>query len=108
MKQADDELTFAELNFENVARCGEAFHPLEDWTPMEWAVCLAGEVGEACNLIKKVRRGEVVSVYDIGDELADVVIYVDLLCERMGLSLEEHIIKKFNEVSDRVGSERKL
>jgi NTP pyrophosphatase (non-canonical NTP hydrolase) len=69
---------------------------------------MAGECGEACNLIKKLRRGQDITVESIGKELADVVTYVDLLAARLGIDLEVAIINKFNEVSDRCGSAIKL
>lgn len=101
-------LTFKQLNKANIDRCESSFHPVDGWSPTDWATAVAGEVGEACNLIKKLRRGEDVSLYEIGDELADAVIYIDLLCHRLGLSLSERVVKKFNEVSVRVGSEEWL
>lgn len=39
---------------------------------------------------------------EIGKEAADIVIYLDLLCTREGIDLGAEIVKKFNEVSDRV------
>jgi NTP pyrophosphatase (non-canonical NTP hydrolase) len=107
-------LNFDRLRRYNVARCEEVFHPLHDWSPAEWGVALAGEVGEACNLIKKLRRyddgtntvkdppnaGDCVEF--IGDELADVVIYADLLAARLGIDLGKAVKKKFNSVSQRM------
>lgn len=113
-------LTFEALRAQNVPRCNEAFHPLEEWTPTDWATALAGEAGEACNVVKKIRRlahgdrpyNRGVTEDDLreklGKELADTVIYADLTAARMGLNLGECVRQKFNEVSDRVGSERKL
>lgn len=101
-------LTFRKLSRANLTRCEESFHPLEDWSPTDWATALAGECGEACNLIKKMRRGDAVDVADIGRELADIVIYADLLAARLGLNLEKCLEQKFNEVSDRLGSEVRL
>jgi NTP pyrophosphatase (non-canonical NTP hydrolase) len=62
---------------------------------------MAGECGEVCNLIKKLRRGESVPLIEIGDELADVVIYCDLLAARLKIDLGDAVVRKFNEVSDR-------
>ena len=114
-------LTFNELRRENTARCDESFHPLFSWSPMDWAAAMAGEVGEACNLIKKMRRlvekeedwGSVAladrkKVREVVDELADAVIYADLLAARIGERLDRAIQRKFNEVSGRVGSPRRL
>jgi hypothetical protein len=74
----------------------------------DWACALAGETGEACNLIKKLRRGDAIDTEDIGKELADVVIYADLLAARLGIDLGEAVVQKFNEVSDRYGYAGKL
>lgn len=89
----------------NVTRCERVFHKLDDWSPTDWATAMAGECGEACNLIKKLRRGEVVKVRAIADELADLVIYADLLAARLNIDLGKAVAQKFNEVSAKRGSE---
>lgn len=104
----DIPLTFMELRITNLARCEESFHSVDGWSPTDWACAAAGEMGEACNLIKKLRRGEDISPTDIGDELADTVIYLDLLAARLNISLAAAVKRKFNIVSDRVGSTVKL
>ena len=101
-------LTFIDLTIANLERNVESFHPIDDWSPTDWACAVAGETGEACNLIKKLKRGEKIDVEEIGKELADIVIYTDLLAQRLGLDLGTCVLNKFNEVSDRVGSEIKL
>ena len=55
-------------------------------------------------MIKKRRRGETIPADAIADEIADVVIYADLLAARLGVNLEAAVQRKFNEVSQRVGS----
>tara|TARA_R100001143_G_scaffold35943_1_gene33528 strand:- start:3886 stop:4218 length:333 start_codon:yes stop_codon:yes gene_type:complete len=101
-------LTFAKLRTMNTARCEQCFHPCDDWSETDWATAVAGEVGEACNLIKKRRRGEDISDRKIARELADVVIYLDLLADRMGIDLGDAVAEKFNVVSKRVGSDIEL
>lgn len=79
--------------------------------PTRREAALAGEVGEACNVIKKVRRGDRTmddARPDIANELADAVIYLDLLAARAGIDLGNAVAAKFNEVSERVGSPRRL
>jgi NTP pyrophosphatase (non-canonical NTP hydrolase) len=59
------------------------------WRHDDWLVALGGEIGEALNLIKKLNRDRLkmlgnstgwdALVEQLGDELADVVIYLDLL-----------------------------
>lgn len=113
-------MTFEELRKANVKRCGESFHPLHDWSPTDWGCAMGGECGEALNKIKKLRRlgantllaenhiGRDSLIQEIADEIADVVIYADLLCERLNINLHDAIVRKFNIVSDRVASTTKL
>jgi NTP pyrophosphatase (non-canonical NTP hydrolase) len=113
-------LTFYELRVRNVKRCETSFHPIDSWSPADWATAMAGECGEACNQVKKLRRlddGKQLAnipasrediINSIGDELADLVIYADLLAERLGISLARKVSSKFNFVSDRVGSDVKI
>lgn len=105
-------LDFSTLRAANVGRCEESFHPLNDWSLPDWATALAGEVGEVCNIVKKLRRvGEAERVgggttpireelmAKLADELADVVIYADLLAARAGIDLGVAVREKFNLVS---------
>lgn len=62
---------------------------------------MAGECGEACNLVKKLRRGENIHKDHIAHELADLVIYADLLAARLNINLGAAVVEKFNMVSDR-------
>lgn len=101
-------LTFAELREANVARCNDVFHKFEDWSHNDWAVALTGEVGELCNLLKKARRGEKIKIMDMASELADIMIYLDLLAASLEVDLAREVILKFNEVSDKRGSNIKL
>lgn len=84
-------LSFDALRKANVARCEEVFFPLFDWSPTDWATAMAGECGEACSLIKKLRRGDSIPTPLIAAELADVVAYVDLLAARLGIDLGEAV-----------------
>ncbi len=49
-------MDFREFQSTNALRCEERFHRVKDWTPQDWALAMAGEVGELCNLLKKVKR----------------------------------------------------
>ena len=124
-------LRFDELRDANVRRLPEFKNPKgetahsksdgSDWTPLEWGGATAGEVGELLNLLKKLRRGDVTldepvdpadPSYTYRDwmaaECADVVCYLDHVANQLGIDLGEAVRKKFNEVSDRVGSKVKL
>jgi NTP pyrophosphatase (non-canonical NTP hydrolase) len=70
---------------------------------------LAGEVGEACNVIKKIERerlglrGSRVTAEQLAEELADVIICADLIAMDMGINLTEAVARKFNATSDKYG-----
>lgn len=115
-----DALTFERLSLVNATRCEAAFHQINDWSPTDWACAMGGECGEALNKVKKLRRLDGADFQldvrgqreklkqEILDELADTIIYADLLATRLGGGLEEAIIRKFNEVSDRRDCKIKL
>ena len=105
------------LLFETFARAQAArlefFHPpgTRRWTFSDWGNAMAGECGEACNVGKKLTRAEdgvappsqaprEVLLESLGEELADTVTYAFSLAAHAGLDLEEHIVRKFNKVSE--------
>lgn len=70
----------------------ECLQDSEEWfghkgnvvTPVHMALSMAGEVGEVCNIIKKVQRGSLSFLNareDVLAELADVFIYLMVLIE---------------------------
>lgn len=69
---------------------------------------LAGEVGEALNIVKKLERtrmglkGSQGSLNDLAEELADVLICLDLLASEYDIDLEKATIDKFNKTSDKL------
>lgn len=75
---------------------------------------LAGEVGEACNVIKKLERerlgilGSRATVGELADELADVLICADLVAMHYGIDLEAAVARKFNATSEKVGLQTRL
>ena len=113
-------LNFGILRRINVARCVDVFTSSLSWSTSDWGVAFAGEAGEVCDAIKKLNRLEggtntakdpqsrEEAIRKIGDEIADTIIYADLLAHHLGIDLEEAVIRKFNAVSDRMGSEIKL
>lgn len=70
---------------------------------------LAGEVGEACNIIKKLARerlgirGSRATLAELAEELADVVICADLIAMQAGIDLSHAIEMKFNASSAKLG-----
>lgn len=95
----------------NIMRCYEwmggapdvknlAFHGLE----------LGGEVGEAQNIIKKLIRwydgipGKInpeIGVPMLAEELADVIICIDLIAATYNIDLVKAVTDKFNATSDK-------
>jgi NTP pyrophosphatase (non-canonical NTP hydrolase) len=112
-------LTFSEVSEVSLDRCLR-WHPggLNSWSLSDWFTALAGEVGEAGNVIKKLNRvrdgivGNRETPEDLrvalGKELADCYLYLDLLAQAAGVDLADAICKKFNEVSVRNGFPERL
>lgn len=118
-------LTFDDVTTANVAR-RDRWHKggLTDWSISDWAVAMAGEAGEVCNAVKKLRRveDEIANISDpdrqlstrkeaiakIGEELADTFLYLNLLAVRLEIHLPTEIVRKFNIVSERYGFPERL
>lgn len=76
---------------------------------------MAGEVGEACNVIKKIERerlgirGSRATLEQLAEELADVVICADLIAMGEGIDLlGKAVPDKFNATSEKVGLPTRL
>lgn len=120
------DLTFKKLSKINLKRAlrWHKSHNLDDWSISDWAVATAGELGEACNIIKKLRRleseyqsindkGRLIeskeqAIKELGAELADTQLYLDLLAIRCNIDLEKEIIQKFNDTSKKYGFPERL
>jgi NTP pyrophosphatase (non-canonical NTP hydrolase) len=93
---------------------------IADWSINDWLVATGGELGEAMNVAKKLRRIEdnianesgdparhVTSVEEatdlLAEELADTLSYLVLVAARAGIDLNQATIDKFNTVSERYG-----
>lgn len=69
---------------------------------------LAGEVGEACNVIKKLERerlgigGSRDTVAHLAEELGDVVICCDLIALHYAIDLTKAVQDKFNLSSEKL------
>ena len=81
-----------------------------EWDLPRWGNALAGEVGEACNVIKKIDRdGETPELrLNLREELGDVFNYLILLCNHAGFDLENLCIDAFNKVQSRRGLDFRL
>jgi NTP pyrophosphatase (non-canonical NTP hydrolase) len=111
-------LSFQDLRNANTLRLpqfknskGEPAHEKEDgsdWSLAEWMNAVAGELGEAANIIKKIRRGDISlaeAKSSLAKEFADIATYLDITAMQAGIDLGEAVRLKFNEVSARVGSD---
>lgn len=123
-------LTFKQLADQNRSRV-ERWHPgfpeeqgSADWNGADWSNALAGETGELCNVVKKLRRIETghQATTDaanrgifkdelmrmLADEIGDVATYLDLVAQKYGLDLSECVVSKFNKISKRMGYPERL
>lgn len=113
-------MDLAEFSRRNRDRCTSptAFnHALDSWSFAEWTNAMAGELGEAANLTKKLirHRDNIAGNHKAEDkdveslkrraarEIADVVIYADLACQALGFDLATEIRAAFNEKSAQLG-----
>lgn len=124
-------LTFELLARTSITRAqkwhhGNIFNPgaLGYWNIAEWTNAAAGEMGEACNAAKKLRRLDVGMQQADGDspaplaaidsvkklmkELGDTVIYLDLCAQVIRVRLEDCVIMAFNQISEREGFPERL
>jgi NTP pyrophosphatase (non-canonical NTP hydrolase) len=126
-------LTFARFARENKRRCtspdGFGQDDLEDWDVSMWFSALAGEAGEAIepmlmlsllhkinrtgDTVKKISRHEMNyagndksghELYaDFRKECGDIGVYLDLMCQAAGFSLEDAMIEVFDAKSEKIG-----
>jgi NTP pyrophosphatase (non-canonical NTP hydrolase) len=100
----------------NIQRATEGFKCYNNQTLTYWTTALAGEVGELCNMIKKMQRvekggmdgGSSYSAKNITkemlkEEIGGIAIYLDLLASLLDISLEDAIIDTFNNKSAMYG-----
>lgn len=88
-------------------------HALSSWSLSDWMTAVTGEIGEAANIVKKLNRyrdgvpGNTVSESELkamlADEIADSLIYLDLLAQAAGFDLETIRDAKFEKTSQKIG-----
>lgn len=75
---------------------------------------MAGEVGEACNVIKKLERerhgwrGSRATKEQLAEELADVIYTAVLVAITAGIDIEPAVIAKFDSTSEKNGLTSRL
>lgn len=105
----------------NRARAIEWHRQGSPWLSVDWSNAVAGEAGELCNVVKKIRRLETrviakratennmsVLIDKAAGEIADVYIYLDLTAAYFGIDLPEAIRRKFNATSEEFGFPHRL
>jgi len=88
-------------------------HALHSWSTSDWFTATVGELGEAANVAKKLNRvrdgvaGNKESTDELreqlGRELADTFIYLDLLAQSVGVDLSEVVPEVFDRKSIEIG-----
>lgn len=116
-------LSFLQLRAANQARLpqfrnaqGQLSHTAQDvWSPADWMVATLGELGEAANIMKKIRRGDfapgpelVEAKKKLGKEFADFITYADIMAMELDIDLGQAVQDKLNEISERVKSNVRL
>lgn len=103
-------LTFKEFSEANGARCVESFgRKISDTeNAIPFALGVAEEAGEVIGAVRGhvgiTKRKSATTAEEIGDEIGDLIAYADCLAQSLGLDLETVVARKFNHVSERVGS----
>ena len=113
----DSTLTFEKFSKANCKRCEAADgfnHRVSDWTSAEWLAACIGELGEVAHVVKRMSRQRdnlaQVEYSDeklksmLAEEIADTIIYLDMLAHSQEINLGEAIKKKFNQKSEEIGS----
>ena len=111
------EITFIEvsaINKQRAQRWHRGFPDGEDaWTGADWSNAMCGEAGETANIVKKIRRidtgiqqsagyerSELIT-NKLAKEIGDTFMYLDLLAQYYGLSMDACVAYAFNQISER-------
>jgi len=95
-----------QLRDANIRRDKE-WNPDKKLTPLFRSTELGGEVGEALNVVKKLERerleikGSRATKEQLGNELADILICLDLLAMEYGIDLSQALRNTFNATSEK-------
>ncbi|MFM8255610.1 MAG: hypothetical protein ACKN9Q_03380 [Bacteroidota bacterium] len=105
----------------NVDRAINGFNCYQNQPLTYWTTALAGEVGELCNMIKKLQRvenggidgGSSYKASDITkkmlqEEIGGIAIYLDLLASLLDIELEEAIQSTFNNKSEQLNFTQRI
>jgi NTP pyrophosphatase (non-canonical NTP hydrolase) len=104
---------FAEMN-RTRAEAKDGFnHRLSDWSLSDWFTAVMGELGEAANVAKKLNRirdgipgnkeTEEELRVKLRKEIGDTFVYLDLLAQSEGFSIEGAVLEVFEAKSREIG-----
>lgn len=109
-------MNFETLRTENLKRyeAPNGFnHKIGNWSISDWLIGAVGELGESCNIAKKLNRvrdgirGNKETPQELEDkfrkEIGDVLIYLDLIATSRGFRLEDAAREVFNAKSEEIG-----
>lgn len=116
-------LSFETFRIANSTRSKRFFEPavVDQWSPADTLVGMIGELGEACNVMKKLKRAELGMVNKnsepgrqvdalttevrrkLMEEFAGTILYFDQLAEAFGIDFEQAITITYNEKSRELG-----
>jgi NTP pyrophosphatase (non-canonical NTP hydrolase) len=113
------DLSFSELRTVNSERNVQWTGAAEPWAVADYVLEFVGEFGEACNVMKKLKRiasGMIGNTADeeealraqLADELGDAQICLDLLANAAGVDLGAATRVKFNKTSVKHGFPQRL
>ena len=104
---------FSKANRERCEAPNGFNHTLNSWSASDWMTATMGELGEAANIVKKLNRyrdgingnkeAEAVLRAKLRREIGDVFVYLDLLAQSEGFSLEDAAAEVFNAKSAEIG-----
>lgn len=108
------ETTFYYQTLSSANRARQAEWGGDFFSLLYFSNALAGEVGELCNIVKKMERerlgaaGSRATKEELAEEIADVYIYLDLLCTKADIDAQPVITAKFNKTSEKLGLKTRL
>ena len=80
----------------------------QHWVISDYSNAIAGEAGELCNLVKKLRRGDFKTEEQLREaenkmakECADIITYTMVFLSKQARSAAVELLAKFHEVSER-------
>lgn len=110
---------FSQINRDRCEATDGFAHPLHSWSISDWFTATMGELGEAANVAKKLNRirdgargnddADLAELWQqLGREIADTFIYLDLLSQAAGFDLETLVQTVFDDKSKKIGYPRRL